>query len=185
MKTFSLMFDNPDPGSVPVYSTGDEVSGKVLLEVSRPMKVQSIKLHTEGIAKVHWTESRSAGSSTAYTQNYSDEVEYYNERVNLMEADDGNITVLQAGRYEFPFRFQLPEENLVTSFEGKHGSVRYWVKAKLHRPWATVKKIKREFTVIEPIDINTPSLLAPQAGTKEKLAHVWYCNLPPVSDCKD
>ncbi|XP_032903096.1 arrestin domain-containing protein 2-like [Amblyraja radiata] len=67
--------------------------------------------------------------------------------------------------------------NLVTSFEGKHGSVRYWVKAKLHRPWATVKKIKREFTVIEPIDINTPSLLAPQAGTKEKLAHVWYCNL--------
>lgn len=86
MKTFSLMFDNPDPGSVPVYSTGDEVSGKVLLEVSRPMKVQSIKLHTEGIAKVHWTESRSAGSSTAYTQNYSDEVEYYNERVNLMEA---------------------------------------------------------------------------------------------------
>lgn len=48
---------------------------------------------------------------------------------------------------------------LATSFEGKHGSVRYWVKAKLHRPWATVKKVKKEFTVIEPIDINTPALL--------------------------
>lgn len=47
----------------------------------------------------------------------------------------------------------------MTSFEGKHGSIRYWVKVKLHRPWATVKKIKKEFTVIEPIDINTPSLL--------------------------
>jgi len=37
--------------------------------------------------------------------------------------------------------------------------VRYWVKAKLHRPWSTVKKVKKEFTVIEPIDINTPALL--------------------------
>lgn len=47
----------------------------------------------------------------------------------------------------------------MTSFEGKHGSIRYWVKVKLHRPWLPVKKIKKEFTVIEPIDINTPSLL--------------------------
>lgn len=30
---------------------------------------------------------------------------------------------------------------------------------KLHRPWAPVRKIKKEFTVIEPIDINTPALL--------------------------
>lgn len=47
----------------------------------------------------------------------------------------------------------------MTSFEGKHGCVRYWVKAKLHRPWSTVKKTKKDFTVIEPIDINTPDLL--------------------------
>lgn len=70
---------------------------------------------------------------------------------------------------------------LVTSFEGKHGSVRYWVKVKLHRPWATVRKIKKEFTVIEPIDINTPALLAPQAGTKDKMARVWYRNFGQVS----
>lgn len=95
----------------------------------------------------------------------------------------------------------------MTSFEGKHGSIRYWVKVKLHRPWATVKKIKKEFTVIEPIDINTPSLLvrfdnicfvtlpvsvqfssshflfsqAPQAGTKEKMARIWYRNCGQVS----
>lgn len=74
-------------------------------------------------------------------------------------ADNGEVTVLPAGRHEFPFSFQLPEETLVTSFEGKHGSIRYWVKVKLHRPRATVKKIKKEFTVIEPIDINTPALL--------------------------
>lgn len=121
------------------------------------------------------------------------------------------MTVLPAGRHEFPFSFQLPEETLVTSFEGKHGSIRYWVKVKLHRPWATVRKIKKEFTVIEPIDINTPALLvsssaltfhdcvmifwvfwgtlliwfhhpqAPQAGTKDKMARAWYRNFGQVS----
>ncbi|CAM9181629.1 unnamed protein product [Lampetra planeri] len=64
---------------------------------------------------------------------------------------------------------------------GNMGSIRYWVKVKLHRPWSTVKKIKKEFTVIEPIDINTPALLAPQAGTKDKMARTWYRNFGQVS----
>lgn len=48
---------------------------------------------------------------------------------------------------------------LATSFEGKHGSVRYWVKAELHRAWLLPMKTKKEFTVFEHIDINTPLLL--------------------------
>ena len=52
-----------------------------------------------------------------------------------------------------------PSRPLATSFEGKHGSVRYWVKAELHRPWLLPMKVKKEFTVFEHIDINTPLLL--------------------------
>lgn len=48
---------------------------------------------------------------------------------------------------------------LATSFEGKHGNVRYWVKAELHRPWLLPVKVKKEFIVFEHIDINTPLLL--------------------------
>uniref|UniRef100_H3C9H7 Arrestin domain containing 2 n=1 Tax=Tetraodon nigroviridis TaxID=99883 RepID=H3C9H7_TETNG len=172
----------------PVFSSGDVVSGRVLLDLFGEVRVSSLKLHAE-FAKVHWTE-RSAGSSTAYTQNYSDEVEYLNRREVLLQAvkdqwvkSGDEITARSrssAGRHEFPFSFQLPEETLVTSFEGKHGSIRYWVKVKLH-PRATVKKIKKDFTVIEPIDINTPALLAPQAGTKDKLARAWYRNFGQVS----
>ncbi|TRY60166.1 hypothetical protein DNTS_003737, partial [Danionella cerebrum] len=181
LKKFDIVFDSPELDCPPVYSSGDVVSGKVVLEFSGESNVESLKLHAEGYAKVHWTESRSAGSSTAYTQNYSDEVEYLNRREVLLQADNGELTALPAGRHEYPFSFQLPEETLVTSFEGKHGSIRYWVKVKLHRPWATVKKLKKEFTVIEPIDINTPTLLAPQAGTKEKMARIWYRNCGQVS----
>ena len=48
---------------------------------------------------------------------------------------------------------------LATSFEGKHGSVKYWVKAELHRPWLLPVRAKKEFMVFEHIDINTPLLL--------------------------
>ncbi|KAM8875926.1 arrestin domain-containing protein 2-like [Spinachia spinachia] len=181
LKKFDIVFDSAEVDCPPVFSSGDVVSGRVVLDLSEGSRVDSLKLHAEGFAKVHWTESRSAGSSTAYTQNYSDEVEYLNRREVLLQADNGEVTVLPAGRHEFPFSFQLPEETLVTSFEGKHGSIRYWVKVKLHRPWAAVKKIKKEFTVIEPIDINTPTLLAPQAGTKDKMARAWYRNFGQVS----
>ncbi|XP_028857218.1 arrestin domain-containing protein 2 isoform X1 [Denticeps clupeoides] len=181
LRKLDVVFDSPELDSPPVFSSGDVVSGKVVVELAGAARVESLKLHAEGFAKVHWTESRSAGSSTAYTQNFSDEVEYLNRREVLLQADNGEHTTLSAGRHEFPFSFQLPEETLVTSFEGKHGSIRYWVKVKLHRPWFTVKKLKKEFTVIEPIDINTPSLLAPQAGTKEKMARIWYRNFGQVS----
>ncbi|XP_053710001.1 arrestin domain-containing protein 2 isoform X1 [Synchiropus splendidus] len=181
LKKLDITFDSPELDCPPVFSSGDVVSGRVVLELTGESRVDSLKLHAEGIAKVHWTESRSAGSSTAYTQNYSDEVEYLNRREVLLQADNGEVTVLPAGRHEFPFSFQLPEETLVTSFEGKHGSIRYWVKVKLHRPWSTVRKIKKEFTVIEPIDVNTPALLAPQAGTKDKTARTWYRNFGQVS----
>uniref|UniRef100_G3VZ30 Arrestin domain containing 2 n=1 Tax=Sarcophilus harrisii TaxID=9305 RepID=G3VZ30_SARHA len=87
----------------------------------------------------------------------------------------------RAGGAGEPPRCAAGPRTLVTSFEGKHGSVRYCVKAKLHRPWGTAKRARKEFTVIEPIDINTPALLAPQAGVKEKIARAWYCNRGPVS----
>ncbi|KAK7929726.1 hypothetical protein WMY93_006121 [Mugilogobius chulae] len=70
---------------------------------------------------------------------------------------------------------------LATSFEGKHGSVKYWVKAELHRPWLLPVKAKKEFIVFEHIDINTPLLLAPQAGTKEKTLCCWFCASGPIS----
>ncbi|XP_027523902.1 arrestin domain-containing protein 2 isoform X2 [Corapipo altera] len=162
----------------PAHGSGELLHGRVQLELRGALRVQALEVSAHGGATVHWLESCSIGLNVVY-RDYSAYQTFLSRHCQLI-PDNGESTVLQAGRHEFPFTFQLPE-TLVTSFEGKHGSVRYWVKAKLHRPWATVKKAKREFTVIEPIDINTPALLAPQAGAKEKLARAWYCNRGQVS----
>jgi len=46
------------------------------------------------------------------------------------------------------------DRGISTSFEGKHGSVRYWLKAEMDKPWSFNLKTKKAFTVISPIDIN-------------------------------
>nr|XP_020444249.1 arrestin domain-containing protein 3-like isoform X2 [Monopterus albus] len=97
------------------------------------------------------------------------------------DSPEEGLTVLHAGLHEFAFSFNLPQMALATSFEGKHGSVRYWVKAELHRPWLLPVRVKKEFIVFEHIDINTPLLLAPQAGTKEKTLCCWFCASGPIS----
>ncbi|XP_009647609.1 arrestin domain-containing protein 2 isoform X1 [Egretta garzetta] len=160
------------------YGRGGLLRGRVQLELRGTLQLWALEVYARGRATTHWVEGHSAGFNTIY-RDYTAYQTFLHRRYQLI-PDNGEVTVLQAGRHEFPFTFQLPE-TLATSFEGKHGNVRYWVKAKLHRPWSTVKKVKKEFTVIEPIDINTPALLAPQAGAKEKLARAWYCNRGQVS----
>uniref|UniRef100_A0A8C3PQH7 Arrestin domain containing 2 n=1 Tax=Calidris pygmaea TaxID=425635 RepID=A0A8C3PQH7_9CHAR len=174
----SLAVELEDGRSWGAYGSGELLHGRVQLELRGALRLRALEVCARGRAAVHWLESRSVGLNTIY-RDYTAYQTFLYRRCQLI-PDNGEVTVLQAGRHEFPFTFQLPE-TLATSFEGKHGSVRYWVKAKLHRPWATVKKVKKEFTVIEPIDINTPALLAPQAGAKEKLARAWYCNRGQVS----
>uniref|UniRef100_A0A3B5K1D4 Arrestin domain containing 2 n=1 Tax=Takifugu rubripes TaxID=31033 RepID=A0A3B5K1D4_TAKRU len=174
IKSFTVELDGPTEAA---FMGGEVVSGVVVLELRKDTRVNSMKVQGRGVAMVHWLEDR--GMNSVYND-YTSKITYFRKGQHLVR-DNGEVTVLPEGRHEFPFSFQLPEETLVTSFEGKHGSIRYWVKVKLHRPRATVKKIKKEFTVIEPIDINTPALLAPQAGTKDKMARAWYRNFGQVS----
>lgn len=187
VKNFFVSYDCLNDSNVPVFASGDFVSGRVIIEVTGEIRVKSLNIHAKGLAKVRWTESRNAGSNTAYTQNFTEEVEYLNHRDVLIGHDrdddscDEGFTVLHSGRHEFPFSLELPQTPLATSFEGKHGSVRYWVKAELHRPWLLPMKTKKEFTVFEHIDINTPLLLSPQAGTKDKTLCCWFCTSGPVS----
>lgn len=89
VKSFSVSFDCLNDSNVPVFSSGDCVSGRVTIEVTGEIRVKSLKIHAKGLAKVRWTESRNAGSNTAYTQNYTEEVEYLNHKDILIGHERG------------------------------------------------------------------------------------------------
>lgn len=48
---------------------------------------------------------------------------------------------------------------LGTSFKGKYGCVDYWVKAFLDRPSQPTQEAKKNFEVMDLVDVNTPDLM--------------------------
>ncbi|XP_046582154.1 arrestin domain-containing protein 3-like isoform X2 [Haliotis rubra] len=179
LKCFEIVF--PDQRSV--FHPGECVNGQVVVELKGDMKMRSLRVFMRGVAKVHWTESRSTGSRLgSYTEHYNAEVEYFFKRQVLFggEVSDGRDTLTE-GRHEFNFAFELPMGGISTSFEGKHGSVRYWLKAEMDKPWSFNHKTKKAFTVISPIDINRPEYQTQVESSVEKTLCCWLCMSGPIS----
>ncbi|KAK7115753.1 arrestin domain-containing protein 3-like [Littorina saxatilis] len=166
-----------------VYHPGERVLGQVIVELKGDMKMRSLRIFMRGVAKVHWTESRSTGSRLgSYTEHFNAEVEYFFKRQVLFggEISDGRDTLTE-GRHEFNFSFELPMGGISTSFEGKHGSIRYWLKAEMDKPWSFNHKTKKAFTVISPIDINRPEYQTQVESSVEKTLCCWLCTSGPIS----
>lgn len=84
LKRFLIVLEGAERGSPAAFSPGQAVVGRVVLELAASARCGALRLRALGAARVHWTESRSAGSSTAYTQSYSDQVEFLSHRDTLL-----------------------------------------------------------------------------------------------------
>jgi len=88
-----------------------------------------------------------------------------NERMLFLmiaPGQSGDDPVLQPGDYSYPFQFRIPNQNMPTSVEEKHGYVRYWLKGIIDRPWRFDITTTAVFTMLEYVDINTFPLLVSQ-----------------------
>lgn len=179
IKTFEIVLDS----NRTVYYPGQQVLGKCVVDLRGDMKMKTLRIYMRGVAKVHWTESRSTGNRLgAYTEHYNAEIEYFFKRQVLFGTDNSDTReVLSEGHHEFLFNFQLPSGGISTSFEGKYGSVRYWLKAEMEKPWSFNHKTKKAFTVISPIDINRTEYLMPVENSVEKTLCCWCCTSGPIT----
>ncbi|XP_029411530.1 arrestin domain-containing protein 4 isoform X2 [Nannospalax galili] len=180
VKSLGLVFEDESKGC---YSSGETVAGHVLLEAAEPVALRALRLEAQGRATAAWGPSASARvSASTGAPAACSEVEYLNVCLSLREPPAGeNIILLQPGKHEFPFRFQLPSEPLVTSFTGKYGSIKYCVRAVLERPQVPDQSVKRELQVVSHVDVNTPGLLTPVLKTQEKMVGCWIFTSGPVS----
>ncbi|XP_031697023.1 arrestin domain-containing protein 3-like [Anarrhichthys ocellatus] len=89
VRALAVYFDSLNENNLPAFSGGDQVSGRVVVQVSGDVRVRSLEVTARGVAKVRWTESRNTGANTAYTQNYTEEVEYLQHRDTLIGEDRG------------------------------------------------------------------------------------------------
>ncbi|XP_067838934.1 arrestin domain-containing protein 3-like [Heptranchias perlo] len=183
VKSFAILYDRAADNNVPVYTSGEWVSGRILVEVTAQIEVKALKIHAKGQAYVHWSETHSSGSNSSTTRHYTQVVRYFKHKYLLIGIDNSEeVTVIPPGRYEYPFSFVIPQTPpLPASFKGPHGNVSYWMTAKLHRPWKLRTKVKEMFTIYDQIDINTPLLQSPQRDTKEKTLCCCCCASGPIS----
>ncbi|CAK6970592.1 thioredoxin interacting protein a [Scomber scombrus] len=162
VKTFQVAFSDP---SKTFYCGGDKVSGRVEVEVNEVMRVSAVKVRALGCAKVEYAKGK---------QRCRQEAEYlrYEEVLRLDDQptdSDGSVVLRPGNKYQYTFGFELPQQGqLVSSYKGKFGYVHYSVKAVMERPQQPPLECKKPFEVEEPLDVNTPDLLSPTGGMKEK-----------------
>jgi len=181
-KIFVITLD----GNKPVYFAGSSIEGNVTLELSEPKIMQGISIVLSGLAYVHWAEERHRGTrdngpidETVY---YSDSETILNRMSILLWGNGKDSQELAAGRYEFPFKYQLPSNvALPTSFEGQHGYIRYTLTATISRSWKHNHTTKRGITINETVDINTHYLTTPLSSSNEKTLCCLCCASGPIS----
>ncbi|XP_040909315.1 thioredoxin interacting protein a [Toxotes jaculatrix] len=162
LKTFQITFLDP---SKTFYCGGDKVCGRIEVEVNEVTRVSAVKVLGLGRAKVGYAKGK---------QRCKEETEYlrYEEVLRLDDqptAADGSVVLRPGNKYEYTFGFDLPQQGqLVSSYKGKFGYVEYYVKALMERPQQPTLECKKPFEVEEPLDVNTPDLLSPTGGMKEK-----------------
>lgn len=82
IKTFELMLDGPEDA---VYTSGEIVTGQVVLELNREIKVRSMRVLGRGVATAHWLENRSVGMNTVYND-YTSKITYFRKRQHLVRG---------------------------------------------------------------------------------------------------
>uniref|UniRef100_A0A1I7WSV5 Arrestin_N domain-containing protein n=1 Tax=Heterorhabditis bacteriophora TaxID=37862 RepID=A0A1I7WSV5_HETBA len=137
LERFDIELNNPEEA----YFAGQEISGKIIIEVPEPKKVNEILLELKGRARTYWTKH--SGKSRKHC---SHSEPYFLEQFNTAYTHKFTVTrdgkekerILPAGVHEVPFSYTLPK-SLPTSFEGEFGHIRYTCRA-LSTTGYTVKR---------------------------------------------
>lgn len=106
------------------------------------------------------------------TTTFSGREDYLNQVTYLFGTQGGKTLELPAGITTYSFACVLPE-SLPSSFEGKHGHIRYSCKAVVDRPWKADKEFRLSFTVIKTENLSLlPELAIP---SKSEIVRHFYC----------
>uniref|UniRef100_A0A3B3SGR5 Uncharacterized protein n=1 Tax=Paramormyrops kingsleyae TaxID=1676925 RepID=A0A3B3SGR5_9TELE len=152
------------------FSSGDMLSGRVLLVLSKETKIEGLRVKMKGKAEVQWSE-RHLGEKR--TRHYSSKEKYFKLEQLVTGQEKGNEVVLAAGSHVYPFTFQIPQGNMPSSFKGDHGKVKYKLEAKLSRSWRLPSNAASAFTFVSRPEMGVAQLMSPQHGTATKKMNLF------------
>ncbi|KAM9810916.1 arrestin domain-containing protein 3-like [Neosynchiropus ocellatus] len=151
---FSIEYDAIN--SKNIFTNGDTVNGRIIVEASMETKVQTLTFIASGKAETHWSDGEELIVQAK---------EYYEVMHNILShlRNDGS-DIISKGRHVFPFCFQIPDIKMASSFEDSHCSIIHKVEAKLKQSMRLTKKVKQHFNFVSPTNLSIRGLMQPQRG---------------------
>ncbi|KAK4019586.1 arrestin domain-containing protein 3 [Daphnia magna] len=145
MESFSVELEQPQG----VFLPGQNVNGFIQFKTTAAESFKGLTVECVGKSQVQWSETETSGRETE-TVHYQASENYFYHKILLFAGSD---TEFQPNDYRYAFSFTLPHQ-LPPSFEGAHGSLRYYIKAVLGRRWMLDAVFKRGFSVNTIVDLN-------------------------------
>ncbi|GAB0088085.1 hypothetical protein DMENIID0001_024650 [Sergentomyia squamirostris] len=163
-----------------IYFAGQTLSVQISLRLEKPKKFRSIYVVFRGRAKCFW--SNNYGTHTRrHRVKYEAEETYVNSTSYLLGNESAEAVELPVGLHNFTVACSLPDQ-LPSSFEGDHGSIRYSVKVVVDRPWKFDHTFEEAFTVLKQYDLNfDSSLRLPFERQKVSTFCFWPFRSGPMS----
>ncbi|KAM6965423.1 arrestin domain-containing protein 3-like [Aplochiton taeniatus] len=144
------------------FSPGDTVLGMATVVASKETKVQCFVVNVKGKAKVKWSEQDGAPAMV-----HTDKKIYFHfEQIILQERRGDGSEMISSGKHVYPFAFQIPNNDMPSSYTGKWGEITYSLRAKLTRTIWMVYKAKTELPFVSQKELIIAGLKEPQFGTR-------------------
>lgn len=163
IKNFSIEYDSINSRNI--FTNGDTINGRIIVEVSKETKIQALIFIAKGKASVRWSEHYGQYDHRVY---WADEKYYDITQHILRESRQDGSEIIRTGRHVFPFAFTIPDRKIPSTFKGHEGKIVHKVKAELKQSMKLTKKAKAHFTFVSKADMDTPRLMEPQYGCKDK-----------------
>ena len=171
-----------------VFYPGSIISGTVICENSVPKKFKTISIAIEGRIYVGWTGTREIADLDACCNRHSSYELCLSQNVVLWDKNvHGQGGMFPEGLQNLPFSFQLPQAQSVTlppSYNGRHGSVRYCLEARILREGkvigSTASQVNLPFTVANLVymDLDPQAMVPVQEEVEKTLCCLWCVSAP-------
>ncbi|KAH7721586.1 Protein ARRD-11 [Aphelenchoides avenae] len=132
------------------YLAGEQVNGDVTAQVDEPTKARRVCVEVLGRAFNRWYVHYGHNHSRAFQA----EVKFIDVNILLWKPNDESDGILAPGNYCFPFSFVIPP-NALPNHQNRFGTIDYWCRAKVERPWHSDDEVMSPFYVAMPnVDLN-------------------------------
>lgn len=161
------------------FTCGDCVSGHVTLEVTKDYEIDSLYIKFKGKADVQWSERYGQTTVVYHSKDKYFSVKHYfvrdkdhkddNQTLLTTQVGDTYSSVVAPGTHVYPFSFQIPFQDMPSSFKGYAGKIVYLLEASLGRSMMLDKKDTTKINFVSKADPSfNPDLMRPQHETKDK-----------------